>query len=128
MQVLKDQAGILVPSQVFFTSYSVMLLLCGKAYWNVLPNLPLVSSFCLLFLVDSLTSPILLFFFSLNSPLIEMQYKVSQLCPSLCDHMDCSLPGSSVHETLQARILEWLAVPFSRLSIYTVKDRNCKHD
>ena len=57
-----------------------------------------------------------------------MQYKVSQLCPNLCDHMDCSLPGSSVHEILQATILEWVAVPVSRLYIYTVKDRNCKHD
>ena len=30
-----------------------------------------------------------------------------QLCPTLCDAMDCSLPGSSVHRILQARILEW---------------------
>jgi len=30
------------------------------------------------------------------------------------DYMDCSLPGSSVHGILQARILEWLAIPFSR--------------
>ena len=32
----------------------------------------------------------------------------------LCDLMDCSLPGSSVHGILQARVLEWVAVPFSR--------------
>ena len=31
-----------------------------------------------------------------------------------CDPMDCSLPGSSVHGILQARILEWVAIPFSR--------------
>ena len=37
------------------------------------------------------------------------------LCPSLCDPVDCSLPGSSVHGILQARILEWAAMP-SRLS------------
>ena len=37
-----------------------------------------------------------------------------QLCPSLSDPMDCSLPGSSVHGILQARILEWVAVPSSR--------------
>ena len=35
-------------------------------------------------------------------------------CPTLCDPIDCSLPGSSVHEILQARILEWVVVPFSR--------------
>ena len=40
----------------------------------------------------------------------------SQSCPTHCDPMDCSLPGSSVHGILQARILEWVAVPFSRES------------
>ena len=35
-------------------------------------------------------------------------------CPTLCDPMDCSLPGSSVHGILQAQILEWVAVPSSR--------------
>ena len=39
---------------------------------------------------------------------------VAQSCPTLCDRMDCSLPGSSVHGILQARILEWVAIPFSR--------------
>ena len=39
---------------------------------------------------------------------------VAQLCPSVCDPMDCSPPGSSVHGTLQAAILEWVAIPFSR--------------
>ena len=36
---------------------------------------------------------------------------VTQLCSTLCDPMDCSLPDSSVHEILQARILEWVAIP-----------------
>ena len=40
----------------------------------------------------------------------------SQSCPTLCDPMGCSLPGSSVHGILQARILEWVAIPFSRAS------------
>ena len=39
---------------------------------------------------------------------------VAKSCLSLCDPMDCSPPGSSVHEILQARILEWVAIPFSR--------------
>ena len=39
---------------------------------------------------------------------------VAQLCPTLCNSMDyCSPPGSSVHGILQARILEWVAIPFS---------------
>ena len=39
---------------------------------------------------------------------------VAQWCPTFFDPMDCSSPGSSVHEILQARILEWVAIPFSR--------------
>ena len=35
-------------------------------------------------------------------------------CPTLCDPMDCSLPGSSVHEIFQAIILKWVAISFSR--------------
>ena len=38
----------------------------------------------------------------------------TQLCPTVCDPMDSSLPGSSVCGTVQARILEWVALPFSR--------------
>ena len=44
------------------------------------------------------------------------EVKVAQSCPTLCDPMDGSLPGSSVHGILQTRILEWVAVPFSRES------------
>ena len=39
---------------------------------------------------------------------------VTQSCPILCDSMDCSPPGSSVHEIFQARILEWVTISFSR--------------
>ena len=39
---------------------------------------------------------------------------VAQSCPTLYDPMDCSPPGSSVHGILQARILEWVAISFSR--------------
>ena len=44
----------------------------------------------------------------------KVKVKIAQLCPTLCDPMDCSLPGSSVHGILQARILEWVTVRFSR--------------
>ena len=37
-----------------------------------------------------------------------------QLCPTLCNPMNCGLPGSSVQEILQARILEWVGILFSR--------------
>ena len=45
-----------------------------------------------------------------------LKVKVSQSCPTLCDPMDCNLPGSSVHGILQARTLERVAVSFSRES------------
>ena len=38
----------------------------------------------------------------------------AQSCPTICDPMDCSPPGSPVHRILQARILEWVAISFSR--------------
>ena len=41
------------------------------------------------------------------------EVRLLQSCPTLCDPMDCSPPGSSVHEILQARILEWVAMPSS---------------
>ena len=41
---------------------------------------------------------------------------VAQSCPSLCDPLDCSPPGSSVHGISQARILEWVAISFSKRS------------
>ena len=40
-------------------------------------------------------------------------FLVAKLCPSLCDPMDCSLPGSPVHGIFQARVLEWGAIAFS---------------
>ena len=48
---------------------------------------------------------------------------VAQLCPTLCDPMDCSRSGSSVQGTLQARILEWVAIPFSR-GIFSTQGSN----
>ena len=42
-----------------------------------------------------------------------MKVLVIQLCPTLCNSMDCSSPGSSDHGILQARILEWVSIPFS---------------
>ena len=44
----------------------------------------------------------------------KVKMLVAQSCPTLCNPMDYSPPGSSVHGILQARILEWVAIPFSR--------------
>ena len=52
----------------------------------------------------------------LGHHIIIWSYLVSELCLTLCDPMDCTLPGSSVHGISQARILEWAAISFSRTS------------
>ena len=44
----------------------------------------------------------------------KVKVLVTQCCLTFCDPMDCSPPGSSIHGIPQARILEWVAVPFSR--------------
>ena len=44
----------------------------------------------------------------------ESEREVAQLCLTLCDPRDCSLPGSSVHGISQAIVLEWIAISFSR--------------
>ena len=46
----------------------------------------------------------------------EGEGEVTQSCPTLCDPMDCNLLGFSVHGILQARILEWIAISFSKES------------
>ena len=45
---------------------------------------------------------------------VSMCMLITQLCPILCEPMDCSPLGSFVHGILQARMLEWVAIPFSR--------------
>ena len=44
---------------------------------------------------------------------VKSESEVAQLCPTLSNPMDCSLPGSSVHGICQARVLEWVAIAFS---------------
>ena len=45
---------------------------------------------------------------------IDIDIEVAQSCLTLCDPMDCSLPGSFLHGIFQARVLEWVAISFSR--------------
>ena len=50
----------------------------------------------------------------------ESESEVTQSCPTLCDPVDCSPSGSSVHGILQARIMEWVAISFSRKVVCAV--------
>ena len=51
--------------------------------------------------------------FLLQCMKVKSESEVAQLCPTLSDPMDCSLPGSSIHGIFQARVLEWGAIAFS---------------
>ena len=51
--------------------------------------------------------------FLLQCMKVESESEVAQSCPTLRDPMDCSLPGSSVHGSFQARVLAWGAIAFS---------------
>ena len=53
----------------------------------------------------------------------KSESEVAQLCPTLSDPMDCSLPGSSVHGIFQARVLEWGAIAFSISTVHNPINR-----
>ena len=79
--------------------------------------------FLLIFLGDFLTPrwahcPLLCAPVALHADIPLVCAKLLQSCPALCYPMDCSPPGSSVHGILQARILEWVAMSFSRGSYW----------
>ena len=52
----------------------------------------------------------------LSLVLFYVESEVAHSCPTLCDPMDCSPPGSSTHGIFQARILEWVVISFSKRS------------
>ena len=58
--------------------------------------------------------------FLLQCMKVKSESEVAQLCPTLRDPMDCSLPGSSIHGIFQARVLEWGAIAFSVIACLTV--------
>ena len=47
---------------------------------------------------------------------VRVKSEVLQSCLTLCHPMDCSIPCSSIHGSFQAKVLEWVAVPFSQVS------------
>ena len=56
--------------------------------------------------------------FLLQCMKVKSESEVSQLCLTLTDPMDCSLPGSFAHGILQARVLEWGVIAFSDICVY----------
>ena len=58
---------------------------------------------------------------------VKSESEVAQLCPTLRDPMDCSLPGSSAHGIFQARVLEWGAIAFSGSNLARVQRGTVTH-
>ena len=57
-------------------------------------------------------------YFLLQCMKVKSESEVAQLCPTLSNPMDCSLPGSSIHGIFQARVLEWAAIAFFKCVSY----------
>ena len=100
----------------FLLIYPAWFLLCPWVWPKILFNSSGKFSAILFSHINS--APSLFSFWSSVRP------KLLQLCPTLCDPMDCSLPGSSVHGIIPATILEWVVMPSSRGSFRTRK-QNC---
>ena len=49
-----------------------------------------------------------------NNIFLILKVKVAQSCPTPCNSLDCSPPGSSIHEVFQARIVEWVVISYFR--------------
>ena len=70
---------------------------------------------------DFLGSPVIrTLCFHLAPQPVKVKMLVAHLCPSLHNPIDCSPPGSSVHGIPQTRILEWVAIPFSRALVQSL--------
>ena len=65
--------------------------------------------------------------FLLQCMKVKSESEVAQPCLTLHDHMDCSLPRSSIHGIFQARVLEWGAIAFSETSFYRVTIHKCSN-
>ena len=99
----------------YFTHGGVYIYHCSSPNLSHPPLLPLcphVHSLCLCLY----SCPANRFICTIFSRFYESESEseVAQLYPTLCDPVDCSLPGSSICGALQARILEWVAISFSR--------------
>ena len=102
----------------FFSPFFLMSLANGLSIWSIfLKNQLLVllifcySLLCFFFIYFC---PNFYDFFPSTNP--ESESEVAQSCPTLGDPMDCSPPGSSIHGIFQVRVLEWVAISFSRVS------------
>ena len=119
------QREITMHPNILSTYFSLFIQFTGFSwlvYWSSLPFHPAVSHILSELSIMTHLSWVALsgtgFIASLSYKTLQSHCvlcaKSPQSCLTLCDRMDCSPPGFSVHGILQARILEWVAMPFSR--------------
>ena len=96
---------------------SMNLVPGAKKVWTTIILLLLLSHFSRVWVAYNTKTLIIQAYFNLvwaiRTPNQDVCVLVAQLCPILCNPMDCSPPGSSGHGILQAEILEWVAIAFS---------------
>ena len=104
------------PYGMFFAQTFHIHLLLPKSLPVMSSQLPskLPTSLSSIFHSLAPPAPFTWFTFLCSSHHHLMFVSVTKSCPTLCNSMDCSPPGSSIYGILQARILEWTAIPFSR--------------
>jgi len=117
---LVDVLSLLSQSTNSFFSYLLSVIVIPPFFVSLtifMSNISTCFSFFFFFFILPISSHIFtsnIFVHFLETISYCVKVKVTQLCLTLCDPMDCSPPGSSIHGILQARILEWVAIPFSR--------------
>ena len=96
----RSKATILWHSAFFIVQFSHPYMLTRWPFVGKVMSRLMLSRFVIAFL--------------LSSKVKVKESEVTQSCPTLCNPVDCSLPGSSVHGILQARVLKWVPISFSR--------------
>ena len=110
--------------QIFFFQVFYKLWLCGYSVLNVKRSEKLINVLMgqsvrknetnMQMIINLNISSRSVYTWNFNLIINTKESEVAQSCPTLCNPMDCSLPGSSVHGIFQARVLEWGAISFSR--------------
>jgi len=100
---------VMVYSELFWNH---LRSISGLSKWVIVPMLFQNSSYLSCHVLHVATT--LLTYLLLVTVSVCRTVLVAQSCLTLCDPTNCSLPGFSVHGILQAKILEWIAIPFSR--------------
>ena len=93
---------------IWFLHHILMRVLLGKVFLFVGSHLSSLGIYCVC-AAELLAAPLCVMYLC-SMPV----YSVTKSCPTLCNPVDCSLPGSSVRGIFQVRILQWVAISFSR--------------